>query len=162
MSAVRSLDSYTLRDMTAGDVAEVAAIEATSYLFPWSEGIFRDCLRVGYCCRVLCDGAHAVGYCIVSFGASEAHLLNLCIRSDLHGLGLGRYLLLHALDRAREAGVRTMYLEVRPSNRIALALYRTMGFVQVGHRRAYYRGQNGREDALVLALDLGANPSGNE
>jgi ribosomal-protein-alanine N-acetyltransferase len=154
MSAVRSPEAYLLRDMTAADIGEVAAVEARSYQFPWTEGIFRDCLRVGYCCRVLCHGAEAIGYCIVSFGASEAHLLNLCIRPDRHGMGLGRYLLSHALTQAREAGVKTMFLEVRPSNQIALELYRSAGFVEVGHRRAYYRSEKGREDALVLALEL--------
>jgi len=154
MSAVRSLDAYTLRDMAAADIADVALVEATSYLFPWSEGIFRDCLRVGYCCRVLCCGDETVGYCIISFGANEAHLLNLCVRPDLHGMGLGRHLLWHALERARDAGVKTMFLEVRPSNEIALSLYRSEGFVEVGYRRSYYRGVNGREDALVLALEL--------
>ncbi len=154
MSAVRRLDAYTLRDMAAADVADVAVVEAASYLFPWSEGIFRDCLRVGYCCRVLCCGDEAVGYCIISFGANEAHLLNLCVRPDLHGMGLGRHLLWHALERARDAGVKTMFLEVRPSNEIALSLYRSEGFVEVGYRRSYYRGVNGREDALVLALEL--------
>ncbi len=154
MSAVRSLDAYTLRDMAAADIADVALVEATSYLFPWSEGIFRDCLRVGYCCRVLCCGDETVGYCIISFGANEAHLLNLCVRPDLHGMGLGRHLLWHALERARDAGAKTMFLEVRPSNEIALSLYRSEGFVEVGYRRSYYRGVNGREDALVLALEL--------
>ena len=154
MSAVRSLDAYTLRDMAAADIADVALVEATSYLFPWSEGIFRDCLRVGYCCRVLRCGDETVGYCIISFGANEAHLLNLCVRPDLHGMGLGRHLLWHALELARDAGVKTMFLEVRPSNEIALSLYRSEGFVEVGYRRSYYRGVNGREDALVLALEL--------
>jgi ribosomal-protein-alanine N-acetyltransferase len=140
--------------MAAADIADVALVEATSYLFPWSEGIFRDCLRVGYCCRVLCCGDETVGYCIISFGANEAHLLNLCVRPDLHGMGLGRHLLWHALERARDAGVKTMFLEVRPSNEIALSLYRSEGFVEVGYRRSYYRGVNGREDALVLALEL--------
>jgi ribosomal-protein-alanine N-acetyltransferase len=140
--------------MAAADIADVALVEAASYLFPWSEGIFRDCLRVGYCCRVLCCGDETVGYCIISFGANEAHLLNLCVRPDLHGMGLGRHLLWHALERARDAGVKTMFLEVRPSNEIALSLYRSEGFVEVGYRRSYYRGVNGREDALVLALEL--------
>ncbi len=154
MSAVRSPEACSLRDMTAADISEVAVVEALSYPFPWTEGIFRDCLRVGYCCRVLCHGEQAVGYCVVSFGASEAHLLNLCVRPDLHGMGLGRYLLSHALAKAREAGVNTMFLEVRPTNQIALDLYRSEGFVEVGHRRGYYRSEKGREDALVLALEL--------
>ena len=157
MSAVRSLDAYTLRDMAAADIADVALVEATSYLFPWSEGIFRDCLRVGYCCRVLCCGDETVGYCIISFGANEAHLLNLCVRPDLHGMGLGRHLLWHALERARDAGVKTMFLEVRPSNEHALALYKKKGFHKVAKRPAYYQAHDGREDADVLAKKLTAD-----
>ncbi|MGD9340523.1 MAG: ribosomal protein S18-alanine N-acetyltransferase [Chromatiales bacterium] len=154
MSAVRSPETYLLRDMTPADIDDVAAIESRSYEFPWTSGIFRDCLRVGYCCRVLCAGEQAIGYSIVSFGASEAHLLNLCILPDFHGMGLGRYLLSHTLEQVKQTGVKTVFLEVRPSNEIALELYRSAGFVEIGHRRAYYRSAKGREDALVLALEL--------
>jgi ribosomal-protein-alanine N-acetyltransferase len=143
--------------MVPGDLPAVAALERASYPFPWSEGIFRDCLRVGYLCRVAeVDGAIA-GYGVVAMGAGEAHLLNLCVREDLRGRGIGRNMLRLLVERARQAGMEAVFLEVRPSNPKAIALYASEGFVQVGLRKGYYQAAGGREDALVLKLDLVAD-----
>ena len=147
------------RAMTPGDVAAVGALERTAYPFPWSDGIFRDCLRVGYLCRVAEVDAQVVAYGIVAMGAGEAHILNLCVRDDLRGRGVGRQMLLLLLERARQAGVAETFLEVRPSNRLAITLYQSVGFVQVGLRKAYYQAEQGREDALVLKVRL-AHPAG--
>src|SRR5438067_1345350 len=68
-----------IRPMRATDVAEVVDIERSSYQFPWSEGIFRDCLRVGYVCRVVTLSRQLLGYGVMSVGAGEAHILNLCV-----------------------------------------------------------------------------------
>jgi ribosomal-protein-alanine N-acetyltransferase len=143
------------RAMTPADLPSVAAVERGSYQFPWSEGIFRDCLRVGYLCRVAeLDGA-IVAYGVVAMGAGEAHILNLCVRSDLRGRNVGRQMLALLLERTRQAGMEAVFLEVRPSNPHAIALYQSVGFVQVGLRKGYYQApDNEREDALVLKLDL--------
>ena len=90
------------RPMTIPDVGLVAAVEQASYQFPWSEGVFRDCVRVGYLCRVVEYRGEIGGYGIMSFGAGEAHILNVCVRTDLRGLGVGRRLMDYLLDRARE------------------------------------------------------------
>ena len=87
-------------------------------------------------------------------GAREAHILNLCVRSDLRGRNVGRQMLLLLLDRARHAGMDDALLEVRPSNTLAVSLYQSMGFVEMGRRRGYYQADGGREDALVLKLSL--------
>lgn len=151
-----SSESITHRRMMETDVAGVIALERAAYLFPWSEGIFRDCLRVGYLCRVLEAGDGLGGYAIMSMGAGEAHILNICIRADLRGLGVGRRLLAWLLDQAREAGQGWAFLEVRPSNRPAIRLYESLGFEPVGLRRGYYQAVGGREDAIVYRLDLDA------
>jgi ribosomal-protein-alanine N-acetyltransferase len=143
-----------VRAMTPGDVPAVGAVERASYPFPWSEGIFRDCLRVGYLCRVAEVDREIVAYGIVAMGAGEAHLLNLCVREDFRTMNIGRRLLQLLVERAREAGVEAVFLEVRPSNPIAIALYESEGFVAVGRRKGYYQATGGREDALVLKLDL--------
>jgi ribosomal-protein-alanine N-acetyltransferase len=141
--------------MTLGDVAGVAAVERASYQFPWSEGIFRDCLRVGYLCRVAELDREIVAYGVVAMGAGEAHILNLCVRADLRGRSVGRQMLMLLLERSRQAGMEAVFLEVRPSNPHAIALYQSVGFVQVGLRKGYYQApDNGREDALVLKLGL--------
>jgi len=149
-----------IRGMMPGDLPAVAAVERASYAFPWSEGIFRDCLRVGYLCRVAELDGEIVGYGIVAMGAGESHLLNLCVRRDVRNRGVGRRMLRLCVERARQAGMEAMFLEVRPSNPRAIALYESEGFVQVGRRKGYYQAEGGREDALVLKLDLSAGRSG--
>jgi ribosomal-protein-alanine N-acetyltransferase len=104
------------------DVPVVVAIERSAYQFPWSEGIFRDCLRVGYVCRLIEVGPEIGGYGIMSIGAGEAHILNVCVREDYRCRGLARQMLLYLLERARMAGMFEAFLEVRPSNIIAARL----------------------------------------
>ena len=145
----------TIRPMRAPDVGDVVAIEHASYQFPWSEGIFRDCLRVGYICRVATVGRVLMGYGVMSTGAGEAHILNVCVGESFRCRGLGRHLMLALIERAAAVGVREAFLEVRPSNTAAIRLYLSMGFVQLGMRRGYYQAVGGRADAAVLRLTVG-------
>ena len=144
----------TIRVMHDADVAEVIGIERASYQFPWTEGIFHDCLRVSYLCRVAVQGQHIVGYAVMSMGAGEAHILNLCVREESRRAGVGRQLIRYLLDQAEAAGMLEAFLEVRPSNAIAIRLYLSLGFSQIGSRRGYYQALGGREDAVVLRLRL--------
>jgi ribosomal-protein-alanine N-acetyltransferase len=148
----------TLRDMRQADLVQVAAIEREAYEFPWSPGIFRDCLLAGYTSIVAEQDGEVIGYAIMSVAAGEAHLLNLCVGNKLRRSGYGRQLLAAVIHRARQAGAERMHLEVRPSNVAALALYADTGFERVGLRRAYYRAPSGSEDAVLLARWLGRRP----
>jgi ribosomal-protein-alanine N-acetyltransferase len=143
-----------IRAMRGNDIADVVAIERGSYQFPWSEGIFRDCLRVGYVCRVVTVGRQVMAYGVMSFGAGEAHILNLCVDEAYRCRGIGRQLLNSLIERAGAAGMADAYLEVRPSNTTAIRLYLSLGFEQVGMRRGYYQAASGREDAAVLRRAL--------
>lgn len=143
-----------LRAMTLADVPGVIEVERASYSFPWSDGVFRDCVRVGYVCRVVEHGGVICGYGIMSYGAGEAHILNVCIRGDLRGRGVGRKLLDYLIERARLAGMQDVFLEVRPSNPTAIHLYESIGFTRVGVRKGYYQAVEGREDAFVYRLML--------
>jgi ribosomal-protein-alanine N-acetyltransferase len=143
-----------IRAMRGSDVSEVVAIERGSYQFPWSEGIFRDCLRVGYVCRVVTVSRQVMAYGVMSFGAGEAHILNLCVAEGHRCRGVGRQLLGSLIERATDAGMMDAFLEVRPSNTSAIRLYLALGFEQVGMRRGYYQAVNGREDAAVLRRRL--------
>jgi [ribosomal protein S18]-alanine N-acetyltransferase len=143
-----------IRAMQDADVSAVAAVERASYQFPWSEGIFRDCVRVGYLCRVVEVSDVIIGHGIVSTGAGEAHILNVCVRPEFRCRGVGRQLLRYLLERSRALGMAEAFLEVRPSNTTAIRLYQSLGFEQVGVRRGYYQATNGREDAAVLRLAL--------
>jgi len=146
-----------IRPMRALDVAEVVAIERAAYQFPWSEGIFRDCLRVGYVCRVVAASRRLFAYGVMSFGAGEAHILNLCVDGPWRERGVGKQLLASLLERATAAGMTEAFLEVRPSNTAAIRLYQSAGFEQVGMRRGYYQAAGGREDAAVLRRALPAS-----
>lgn len=150
-----------LRPMVEADLPLIAALEHESYPFPWSEGIFRDCLRVGYVCRVV-ELVDLVGYGVMSTGAGEAHILNLCVREAMRGRGIGGTLLRRLVELAAEAGALEAFLEVRPSNLAAIRLYQSLGFAQVGVRRGYYQAVGGREDATVLRRSLRelAGPAG--
>jgi len=158
VSAVLKDPQPRLRPMCDEDVATVITIERSAYEFPWTERIFRDCLRVGYSCWVLERNGVMEAFGVMSAAAGESHILNLCVRPESHHQGLGRRLLQHFLELAREHRADTALLEVRPSNRPALRLYEGMGFVEVGMRRGYYPARKGREDALILGRALG--PSG--
>lgn len=136
------------------DLHAVLAIERRAYDYPWTEGIFHDCLRVGYCCWVSMQEAVITGYAVMSVGAGEAHLLNICVRPESRRGGLGHSLLTHMLSLARKHAADMALLEVRPSNRDAIKLYHELGFNEVGVRKSYYPATHGKEDAIILACSL--------
>ncbi len=154
MSAEPRATTPVIRALAEEDLDAVMTIEESAYPWPWTRGIFSECLRVGYGCQGLWLGEELAGYVIFNWGAGESHLLNLCIRPDLQRQGLGGLLLEHVIGRARAIGCVTLFLEVRPSNPGAAALYERRGFRVIGRRPAYYRSDEGREDAIVMELDL--------
>ena len=157
MNAVASLSGHrrtALRPMREDDLAEVMRIEVRAYPFPWTLGIFRDCLRAGYPAWVLQSDLEMIGYGVLSVAAGEAHLLNVCIAPGHQGRGHGRRLLRGLERSARGQGARRVFLEVRPSNPAAIALYQDEGFNEIGRRPRYYPAHNGREDAIVMAKEL--------
>lgn len=145
---------FHLRPMRNADLTAVMAVELRAYPHAWTEGIFRDCMRVGYQCWAATIGDALVGYAVMSVAVGEAHLLNICIDPDRQRQGLGRRLLRRMLRMAGEMQADTAYLEVRASNAAAKALYESVGFTQIGQRRGYYPAGDGREDALVYAKTL--------
>jgi ribosomal-protein-alanine N-acetyltransferase len=143
-----------LRPMQEADIDAVMAIENDSYPFPWTQGIVRDCLRVGYSCWLAEQDEQVVGYCIMSVGAGEAHLLNICVHRNWQRQGIASQLLKHMMTLAKRHGAEVCLLEVRPSNIGAIEMYEKFGFSEVGMRKSYYPAKNGREDALILAYPL--------
>lgn len=142
------------RSMTDADIGPVYANEIAAYPYPWTQGNFIDCLRERKDCRVALAAGAVVGHGVLAVTLGEAHILNVCIAPRWQGFGHGRVLLAHLLERAVGLGAELVFLEVRPSNAPALALYDAAGFNEIGRRRGYYPAAIGREDALVLALDL--------
>lgn len=155
MSAVVKNRIPDFRPMVEDDLPGIMVIERDVYEFPWSVGIFSDCLQVGYCCWVLEDvNGQIEGYAVMSVAAGECHVLNLSVRRNSQGAGYGRRLLEYLLDVAANHKADVAFLEVRPSNAVARHLYDTAGFNEVGMRRNYYPARNGREDAIIMAKTL--------
>jgi ribosomal-protein-alanine N-acetyltransferase len=146
---------WQLLPMEASQLPRIVDIERRAYEFPWSENIFRDCLKAGYSGWVAVDGDGAIaGYAVTSMAVGEMHVLNLCVDPAYQRSGLGRRLLEHLLTLAFAANATIVLLEVRKSNKAAIALYEKYGFKRLGVRKGYYPAHNGREDALVLAFDI--------
>jgi len=146
---------WNLRPMQEANLPEVVDIEQRAYAFPWTDGIFRDCLKVGYSAWIVASPADEVlAYAVMSMAVGEAHVLNLCVEPAYHQQGLGRYLLTHLREIAHAAGMDLMLLEVRKSNTAAIALYQNMGFHKLGVRKGYYPAREGSEDALLLGYNL--------
>tara|TARA_B100000767_G_C19651293_1_gene486846 strand:- start:256 stop:744 length:489 start_codon:yes stop_codon:yes gene_type:complete len=134
------------------DIPNVVSIERNSYDYPWNENIFRDCLLSGYTSVVVKKANLIVGYAILSSAVDEAHILNFCIDEDYRSLGFGDQLLDYLIDQSKASGTKKIFLEVRPSNVKAIALYIKKGFEKIAKRPSYYRHINGREDADVYIL----------
>jgi ribosomal-protein-alanine N-acetyltransferase len=160
MSSVRSdippspAPAHSFRAMRLADLPAVMDIENRAYEFPWTEGIFRDCLAVGYRCHVVLLDERIAGYGVITAAAGEAHILNLCIDPNQRRRGLGRALLAYLLQDAGAAGAQTMLLEVRESNAAGIALYEQLGFKRIGMRKDYYPAKGGREDAVMLEREI--------
>jgi ribosomal-protein-alanine N-acetyltransferase len=155
MSTAASVMQPRIRAMEKDDLPAVVEIEQSVYDFPWTQGIFADCLNAGYLCQIYESEAGIFGYGIMSVSDGESHILNLCISQGYQGHGWGSRLLEHLLDLARRYKGRIAFLEVRVSNEHAFELYHRAGFNEIGMRKAYYPAAGGgREDAIVLAKTL--------
>ena len=134
---------------------ELQAIEQRAYSHPWSQAIMRDTFRAGTPCTGLLDEAgHIAAYAFVLTAVGEAQVLNITVQPERQGQGLGRRLMQHILDSARQQGCTQVLLEVRRSNKPARLLYESLGFATLGVRKGYYPQHEGREDALVLGYEI--------
>lgn len=143
-----------LRTMKSSDLKQVIAVEKKAYPHPWTLGIFRDCLRVGYNAWVMTLDNNVIGYGIVMLAPGEAHILNICIDPDYQGKSLGRHLLRHLVEKSHQTDIDMVLLEVRRSNTQAQQLYVSENFHELGVRKDYYPTDKGREDAIILAKYL--------
>jgi ribosomal-protein-alanine N-acetyltransferase len=144
----------SFRRMTPDDLEQVMRVELEVYEFPWSERIFRDCIRVGYYCWLALHEDTVVGHAVISVVGDESHMLNLSIARAHQHRGYGRQFVDFLINEARKRNAKTMLLEVRPSNQVAINCYNSAGFNEVGCRKDYYPASNGREDALLLARHI--------
>ncbi len=149
MGFVTPPDGYQVREMRVGDLHQVHAIETSSFTLPWTRGMFLNELEheMGWT-RVVLDGEGRISAFIVCRFLGDAwHVMDLAVRAGLRRRGLGRFLLAEFFQATDGAGF-DFFLEVRPSNAPALALYRSLGFEVAGRRPRYYHDTN--EDAYVM------------
>lgn len=145
-----------LRPMQQADIESVMNIAQVVCDFPWTYSIYSDCIKIGYSCWVLDDETveEIAGYGVLSVAAKEGHILEVCIKPERQRQGLGRRMMQHLLAQAKLLHAESVYLEVRKSNQAAFKLYTQLGFSMIGERKDYYPAIEGREDALVLSVDL--------
>jgi len=148
--------SLYIRALKDADIRSVLEIERQMYTYPWSEEIFRDCLKVGYSNWALIKDDSFIGFAILSIAAGEAHILNICLDPTYKRQGLGKAFLDELFIVAKKKKVDCIFLEVRPSNIAAVNLYKKIGFKQIGQRKNYYPAESGREDAIVFSFDIPA------
>ncbi|MBX3679258.1 ribosomal protein S18-alanine N-acetyltransferase [Cognatazoarcus halotolerans] len=140
--------------MSTDDLDWVSVAESTLHSHPWTLGNFADSLGAGYSCWIGRDGTERVSYGVLMLVLDEAHLLNISVTTSAQRRGVGQAMLQHLFNVSVERGASQMFLEVRPSNAAALALYCRNGFEPVGRRKAYYPGLKTREDAIVMRRQL--------
>lgn len=149
------IDNVTrYRKMADADLEGVLGIEQAVHAHPWTRGNFVDSMSAGYQCWVVHRGEQLVGYGVLAVAAGEAHLLNISVAAACQRQGIGAELARFVVKLARDHGADRIYLEVRPSNVAARALYLNHGFAEIGVRRGYYPAPGGGEDAVVMALEL--------
>ena len=169
MSEVQNSAELVFLPMTLADVDAVLAIESVSHPHPWTKGNFADSLAAGhwaYCIRPdesdsiqgsYLDSNILWAYCILYPAVDELHLLNITVSPKLHGLGIGTRIMQAIEGVAASQNMPRILLEVRPSNRAAVALYTKLGYEQIGLRKGYYPADltsGAREDALVMAKSI--------
>ena len=144
-----------IREMQRADIDQVWSIEKQANRFPWSRGNFEDCLKAGYRALLYSVKNELIGYSVVQSILDETHLLNICVSPEYQGKGFGRQILSHVVDTALQQAAAIIILEVRASNSRAQQLYLSTGFNEMSVRRGYYPAEQGREDALLMGLELG-------
>jgi ribosomal-protein-alanine N-acetyltransferase len=140
--------------MTLDDVDAVMLLENEVYQFPWTDRIFKDCIRVGYDCWLALLENRVVAHAVISVAAGESHILNLSVTEDHQGKGIGKQFIQFLLNIAYNKRAQIMMLEVRPSNVRAIKCYNSAGFNEIGSRKDYYPSPNGKEDALLFARQI--------
>jgi len=151
--------TYRVMPMQVDALGDVMRNERRAYSHPWTEGIFKDCIESGHECWILEVTNRVIGHGVLSMGAGESHLLNICINPEYQGHGYGGLLLDHMIVRAESHQCRCIFLEVRASNLAAYKMYEKLGFTEIGVRKGYYPAYIGAEDALVLVKELACDSS---
>ena len=142
-----------IRLSSLDDISAIIAIEQATNETPWTKEQFISSMEVGNYSNVMELKRAVFGFSIFSLIVPEAHLLNIALLHEHQGKGLGRNLLEHTAFQSKTLGAKILFLEVRVSNKKAIRLYESMGFVKDAIRANYYSGKL-KEDALLMSLKL--------
>ncbi|PHV11533.1 ribosomal protein S18-alanine N-acetyltransferase [Chitinimonas sp. BJB300] len=146
--------SITFRPFEETDLPAMADIEADLQAFPWTALQFIQSFSEGHRGLVAMAQGELIGFAVTQMVLDELSLLTLGVRRDWQRRGIARQLVQALTEQASEQGAAVLMLEVRKSNAPARSLYRRLGFVETGVRKGYYRAEEGREDAILMALTL--------
>ena len=142
-----------IRKMNLGDVSAIAELEKQCFSDPWSENSIASEIEnpLSYWLVAEVDGVVA-GYVGSQTVLDASDMMNLAVSPDYRRQGVGQALVNALVEHLKQNKVIALLLEVRVSNAPAIALYKSLGFIQVGCRPKYYH--NPREDALILRKEL--------
>ena len=140
----------SFRSMQTDDLQDLLIIEQMNSFSPWTSSQFTE--ADNYIYVLLCESV-VIGFVALTQSYDQAELQNFSIHRDYQNLGYGKRLLDFAFQHLSR-DVKTIFLEVRVSNFTAIRLYHNLGFEEIGNRRDYYQTEFGREDALIMSVDI--------
>lgn len=150
--------AINIRPMRIDDLEQVCYIDRQSFTLPWPDNAYSHELKDNPAARLwvaediqFSGDPKIVGIIVMWLVLDEAHIATLAVHPDFRREGIGKRLLVVALQAAIQNGARQALLEVRANNQAAQALYQQFGFEVVGRRPRYYR--DNQEDALLMTLD---------
>lgn len=143
-----------IRPGNSDDLNSIMAIEHRAHDYPWSDKIMLRYLQKPDAVFMFYQDDEHCGHAVVSLVMDEAELLMITVAPEYQGRGFGKVLLQHTLQTLQNKGATCLFLEVRESNKAAIALYETLGFCETGRRSGYYPAKKGREDALIYSIEL--------
>ena len=147
-------NNYTIENFSEHHLSDVLKIESASNLTPWSQEIFLKNLQTRSISFVIISEEKVIAFCIANTVLDECHLQNIVVIEELRGKGIGTFMLNILFKRAKLSDLDTVLLEVRESNEIARKFYRDNGFKELSVRKNYYKAENGRENAVIMRLEV--------
>ena len=151
---IAPIDTINIREIYPSDISDIYLIESSTYDFPWSLSIIRDCVVNKYDCYLALNGFKVVGYVIAKITSMDTHILNLTIQDDYRRLGIASNFLDLIISKALILKSSSILLETRITNYAAKNLYNKYNFKIIGLRKNYYRVIGGREDAVIFKKNL--------
>lgn len=153
----------TCVEITKDHASVLAAIHGEAFTEAWDADAFASALdQPGAFGFIATEDDEPLGFALLRAalfdgGGGEAEVLSIATRPQARRRGAARQLMQAALERARTWHIERVFLEVAEDNSGARGLYQSLGFTQVGRRKAYYaRAGSAPKDALIMALDLAA------